>query len=58
MTLIQLLHRRQKLDGDTFGKTLYGVGFDVCCQDEFNVKKFQLRFLLARLHDAHTNPAA
>ncbi|AEJ81624.1 gp105 [Erwinia phage vB_EamP-S6] len=52
MQLIELLAQRQLLDGDTFGKTLFGVAYrEMYHQDEhLGVKLYSLRFFLRNLH--------
>ena len=58
MTLIQLLARRQKMPGDTFGKTLFGVYFySEMVEKEFAAKRYALRKFMGGLHAAYLHPA-
>lgn len=52
MRLIELLHKRQLMDGDGYGKSLFGVGFnDLFYEDETKYsKRYKLRFLLRSLN--------
>ena len=58
MTLIELLARRQKMSGDTFGKTLFGVYFySEMDEKEFPAKRYALRKFMGGLYAAYLHPA-
>lgn len=51
MRLIELLAKRQLMDEDNFGKTLFGVGFRELVDDENAViKLYTLRFLVRNMY--------
>ncbi|WJN64624.1 hypothetical protein Erwinia_phage_Pastis_00073 [Erwinia phage Pastis] len=58
MTLIELLARRQKMNGDTFGKTLFGLYFHTCLDDELPARRYALRKFLGGLHAAYLHSAS
>lgn len=58
MTLIELLARRQKMNGDIFGKTLFGVYFySEMDEKEFPAKRYALRKFMGGLYAAYLHPA-
>lgn len=57
MTLIQLLARRQKMPGDTFGKTLFGVYFhSEMGEGKSAAKRYALRKFMGGLYAAYLHP--
>lgn len=58
MSLIELLSRRQKMNGDTFGKTLFGVYFySEIAEKESPTKQYVLRKFMRALYAAYLHPA-
>lgn len=53
MNLIELLARRQKMTGDTYGKTLFGVFFHSEMNEELCARRYALRKFMGGLHAAY-----